>query len=83
MDYRVYRFFLSIISILSNLYDYSALWPNLSMALISLLYCGIINVAIVIPFTILIKKRLNVEINFSQVKEPESKNAEAEKGRRN
>ena len=50
-------FVISVIQLLRNTYDYSAFFPNLSVDLISLLYCGIIN-ALIIPFTVFIKKRL-------------------------
>ena len=48
-----------VISILANLEDTAALGPNTALALLPLLYCGIINLVIILPFTTFIKKRLN------------------------
>ena len=47
-----------VITMLVVLEDKSGLGPNLSMILITLLYSGIINIVIVIPFTVFIKKQL-------------------------
>jgi hypothetical protein len=47
-----------VITMLVALEDKSGLGPNLSMILITLLYSGIINIVIVIPFTVFIKKQL-------------------------
>ena len=49
---------IGLVAILENVDDKMKLGPNLALALVSLLYCGIINVIIIIPFTILIKKKL-------------------------
>ena len=46
------------ITMLVALEDKSGLGPNLSMILITLLYSGIINIVIVIPFTVFIKRQL-------------------------
>ena len=46
------------VSILTNLEDKNRLGPGLHTALITILYCGIINIGIIIPYTILIKKQL-------------------------
>ena len=47
-----------VITMLVALEDKSGLGPNLSIILITLLYSGIINIVIVIPFTVFIKKQL-------------------------
>jgi len=44
--------FIGTVLILWNLGDPSAIGPNLALALISLLYSGIINAAVIIPFTV-------------------------------
>jgi flagellar motor component MotA len=49
---------IGIVAILVNLEDKTALGPNFALALISMLYSGIINVAIIIPFTVFLKKQL-------------------------
>jgi hypothetical protein len=41
-----------------NLEDKMALGPNFALALISMTYSGIINVVIIIPLTVFIKKQL-------------------------
>jgi flagellar motor component MotA len=46
------------IATLVALEDKTALGPNLAVGLISMLYSGIINVIIIIPFTVFIKKQL-------------------------
>ena len=46
------------ITMLVALEDKSGLGPNLSMILITLLYSGIVNIVIVIPFTVFIKRQL-------------------------
>lgn len=48
-----------LLAILINLEDKTALGPNLALALISLLYSGIINLVLILPFTVFVKKRLN------------------------
>jgi flagellar motor component MotA len=50
--------FIGVITMLANLEDKTALGPNLALALISMLYSGIINVVIIIPFTVFIKKQM-------------------------
>jgi flagellar motor component MotA len=50
--------FIGVIAILTNLEDKAALGPNMAVALISILYSGIINVVIIIPFILFIKKQL-------------------------
>jgi len=47
-----------IIGILANLDDEARMGPNVALTLVSILYCGIINVMVVLPFTILLKKQL-------------------------
>jgi flagellar motor component MotA len=49
---------IGVVAILVNLEDKMALGPNLALALISMIYSGIINVVIIIPFTVFIKKQL-------------------------
>ncbi|MDR0723331.1 MAG: MotA/TolQ/ExbB proton channel family protein [Treponema sp.] len=49
---------IGVIAMLANLEDRAALGPNLAVALISMLYSGIIQVVIITPFQICIKKRL-------------------------
>jgi hypothetical protein len=49
---------IGLVAILENVDDKMKLGPNLALALVSLLYCGIINVIIIIPFTIFIKRKL-------------------------
>ena len=46
------------VSMLTNLDDKSGLGVGLHLALITILYCGIITMGITIPYTILIKKKL-------------------------
>jgi len=48
---------IGLIAMLVSLDDRTAVGPNLALALISILYSGIINVVIIIPFTVFIKKR--------------------------
>jgi flagellar motor component MotA len=50
---------IGIVSMLKNLDDKSAIGPNLALALISIFYCCIIYVIIIIPFTVFIKNKLN------------------------
>jgi flagellar motor component MotA len=49
---------IGVIAILVYLEDKTALGPNMAVALISMLYSGIINVVIIIPFKAFIKKQL-------------------------
>jgi chemotaxis protein MotA len=49
---------IGIIAMLVNLEDKTALGPNLALALISMLYSGLINVVIIIPFMVFIKRKL-------------------------
>ena len=44
-----------VISILANLEDMASIGPNAALALLSLFYCGIINLVIILPFTLFIK----------------------------
>jgi flagellar motor component MotA len=46
------------ITMVVALEDKSGLGPNLSMILTTLLYCGIINLVIIIPFTVFIKRQM-------------------------
>ena len=50
---------IGVIAMLIWLEDKTKLGPNMAVALISLLYCGIINVVIIIPFTVYIKGHLD------------------------
>ena len=47
-----------VISMLTNLDDRSILGPKIAISLISLLYSGLLNIVIIIPFTALIKNKL-------------------------
>jgi flagellar motor component MotA len=49
---------ISVVAMLVYLEDKTALGPNMAVALISMLYSGMINVVIIIPFTVFIKKQL-------------------------
>jgi flagellar motor component MotA len=49
---------LGTISILANMEDKAALGPNVALALTSLLYGGLINALLILPFTFLLKKQL-------------------------
>jgi flagellar motor component MotA len=49
---------IGLVAILANLDDKTALGPNLALVLISMMYGGIINIAIVMPFTLFIKKQM-------------------------
>jgi len=49
---------IGIIGILVNLEDKAAIGPNVALILISILYSGIINVIIVTPFIIFIKRKM-------------------------
>ena len=49
--------FISIIGMLRNLEDASALWPNLALALLSIQYSGTLYLITVLPFTLLLKKK--------------------------
>jgi flagellar motor component MotA len=51
---------IGVVSMLVNLEDKMMLGPCLALALVSLLYSGIINLVIIIPFTLFIKKQLKV-----------------------
>ena len=48
------------IGILTNLEDAAALGPNLAYALLCPFYSGLINMVIVMPYTVFIKKQKNV-----------------------
>jgi flagellar motor component MotA len=49
---------IGVVGTLATLDDLSNIGPYFALALVSPLYCGIINMAIVIPFTVFIKKHL-------------------------
>jgi len=49
---------IAVISLLVNLEDKSTLGPNAAVILLSLLYSAFINVLVVIPFTVFLKKQL-------------------------
>jgi flagellar motor component MotA len=49
---------IGVIAILVYLEDKTALGPNMAVTLFSMLYSGIINIVIIIPFTVFIKKQL-------------------------
>jgi flagellar motor component MotA len=46
------------IGMLANLEDKTSIGPNLALALLSLFYCGVVQLAIIIPYTGLIHKKL-------------------------
>jgi hypothetical protein len=50
---------IGIINMLFNLEDTTAIGPNLALVLISILYCCMIYVLIIIPFMMSIKNQLN------------------------
>ena len=54
---------IGMVAILKNLEDPAALGPNMALAFLSLLYCGLIHLAIIIPNSIFLKKRL-IELNM-------------------
>jgi hypothetical protein len=49
---------IGVIAIFINPEDKTALGPNLALALLSMLYSGIIYVLVIVPFIIFIKKKL-------------------------
>ena len=51
-------FIVSFIAIMKDNEDYGALGPNMAIALTLLFYAGIINMVIIIPYKILIKRKL-------------------------
>jgi len=52
---------IGIVSMLINLDDKSAIGPSLALALISLFYSALINILLIIPFKLLIKKQMTVQ----------------------
>ncbi|MDR2601632.1 MAG: MotA/TolQ/ExbB proton channel family protein [Spirochaetaceae bacterium] len=52
--------FIGVIAALIYLEDKAALGSNLAIALFSVLYSGVVNVVIITPFIIFIKKKLNL-----------------------
>ena len=51
------------VAILMNLEDPTALGPNFAIALISSLYGGLLHIAIIVPNSVFLKKRL-IELNI-------------------
>jgi flagellar motor component MotA len=49
---------IGIMTMLAYLDDANQIGPMVALALVSLLYCGIINLVIIVPFTTFIKKQL-------------------------
>ena len=49
---------IGIMTMLAFLDDKASIGPMVALALVSLLYCGIINLVIIVPFTTFIKKQL-------------------------
>jgi uncharacterized membrane protein len=47
-----------VIAMLINLEDKSAIGPNLAVSILPMLYCAIMHIVIIIPFTAFIKKHL-------------------------
>ena len=56
------------IGILSNLEDKYSLGPNFAMVLISLFFCGVVHLAIIIPHKVFIHKQLGNNGNISSDK---------------
>ena len=54
----IIAFVLSFIAIMRHLEDAAALAPNIAIASIVLLYAGIINILIIIPYKIIISKKM-------------------------
>jgi flagellar motor component MotA len=54
---------IGIVAMLKWLEDRAALGPNMAMALLSLLYVGLMHLVIIIPNSIFLKKRL-IELNI-------------------
>ncbi len=52
-------FFTGIIAVLANLEDTSSVGPNLAVALITLLYAGMLCILIFLPFRIALEKRID------------------------
>jgi flagellar motor component MotA len=52
-------FIIGLISMLANLDDRNMIGPAMALAMVSLLYSGIIHLVIIIPFTVLIKKHFS------------------------
>jgi len=48
---------IGIITMLVTLEDKASIGPMVALALLSLFYCGIINLVIIVPFTVFIKKQ--------------------------
>jgi flagellar motor component MotA len=55
--------FIGTVAILKYLEDRAALGPNFALALLSFLYGGVIHLAIIIPNSVFLKKRL-IELNM-------------------
>ena len=49
---------IGIINMLINLEDTAAIGPNLALSLISIFYCCIIYILVILPFVIYIKNKL-------------------------
>jgi flagellar motor component MotA len=54
---------IGMVTILKNLEDRTMLGPNFALALLSLLYGGILHLVIIIPNSVFLKKRL-IELNM-------------------
>jgi len=48
--------FIGLIGILQNLEDKFSIGPNVALAVVSILYCGIINTVVIIPFSVFARK---------------------------
>jgi flagellar motor component MotA len=55
--------FIGTVAILKNLEDRTMLGPNFALALLSVLYAGILHLVIIIPNSVFLKKRL-IELNM-------------------
>ncbi|MDR2792082.1 MAG: hypothetical protein LBB61_00245 [Treponema sp.] len=51
---------IGFVAIMKNLEDRQALGPNMAIASISLLYAGLIDILVIIPYGIILKKRMGV-----------------------
>jgi len=52
---------IGIIAMLANLDDKSQIGPSVALAIVSLLYSALINVLVVIPFLLLLKKQMTTQ----------------------
>jgi flagellar motor component MotA len=55
--------FIGLVSILKNLEDKTMLGPNMALAMISIIYAGLLNLIITVPYLVIIKKNI-LEMNI-------------------